>query len=65
MFCHLTQEFLAEHGIEFEIRDVTKDPQALEELKGLGYAATPVTIIDGEIVIGFDLDKLKELLGIA
>ncbi len=32
MFCHRTQEFLAEKGIEFENRDVTKDPQALEEL---------------------------------
>jgi len=64
MFCHRTQEFLAEKGIEFENRDVTKDRQALEELKKLGYATTPVTVIDGEIVIGFDQSKLVRLLGI-
>ena len=64
MFCHRTQEFLAEQGIEFENRDITKDPQAFEELKRLGYAATPVTVINGEIIIGFDQPKLKRLLGI-
>ncbi len=65
MFCHRTQEFLAEKGIVFEIRDITKDPRALEELKRLGYAATPVTVIDGEVVVGFVPDKLTQLLGIA
>ncbi len=65
MFCHRTQEFLAENGIEFETRDITKDPQALEQLKKLGYAATPVTVIDGESVVGFDPRKLKQLLGLA
>ena len=63
MFCHRTQEFLAERGIEIENRDVTKDPQALEELKQLGYATTPVTVIDGEVIIGFDQSKLERLLG--
>ncbi len=53
------------NGIEFETRDITKDPRALEELKQLGYAATPVTVINGESVVGFDPGKLKELLGIA
>ncbi len=65
MFCHRTQEFLAENGIVFETRDITKDPQALEQLKKLGYAATPVTVIDGESVVGFDPGKLKQLLGFA
>ena len=65
MFCHRTQEFLAEHEIPFEARDITKDPYALEDLKKLGYAATPVTVIDYEIVVGFDQDKLKRLLGLA
>ncbi len=64
MFCHRTQEFLAEKEIEFDNRDVTKDPQALEELQKLGYATTPVTVIDGEIVIGFDPSRLKRFLGI-
>jgi len=35
----------------------------LEELLKLGYRATPVTIIDGEVVVGFDRGKLERLLG--
>lgn len=31
----------------------------------LGFRATPVTIIDGEAVVGFDQAKLRTLLGIA
>jgi glutaredoxin 3 len=65
MFCHRTQEFLAAKGITFENRDITTDPHALEELEKLGYMTTPVTVIDGEIVVGFDRSKLERLLGLA
>jgi glutaredoxin 3 len=65
MFCHRTQEFLANKGIAFVNRDITKEPQALEELRKLGYLTTPVTVIDGEIVIGFDQRKLEQILGIS
>jgi len=41
---------------------VREDPQALKELLGMGYRATPVTLIDGEAVVGFDQDKLERLL---
>lgn len=30
----------------------------------LGFRATPVTVIDGEVVVGFDRGKLERLLGI-
>ena len=65
MFCHRTQEFLAAKRITFENRDITTDPHALEELEKLGYMTTPVTIIDGEVVVGFDQRKLEQLLGLA
>jgi hypothetical protein len=32
-------------------------------LIALGARATPVTVIDGEIVMGFDRTKIDELLG--
>ena len=37
----------------------------MEELQKMGYQATPVTIIDGEAVVGFDSEKLERLLGLA
>jgi len=45
-------------------KNVREDPAALKELLGLGYQSTPVTLIDGEAVVGFDPDKLSQLLGI-
>ena len=41
-----------------------EDPEALKELLGLGYQSTPVTLIDGEAVVGFDPDKLSKMLGL-
>ena len=40
------------------------DQAALKELIDLGYQSTPVTLIDGEAVVGFDQLKIMELLGI-
>jgi hypothetical protein len=43
---------------------VRADKAALKELLDLGFQSTPVTIIDGQSVVGFDQDKLAALLGI-
>lgn len=56
------QEFLAQKGIAFEERDITKEPRFIEELDDMGYMATPVTVIDGESIMGFDRKRLEELL---
>lgn len=44
-------------------KDIRTDPAALQELLRLGYRATPVTLIDGEAVAGFDRGKIERLLG--
>ncbi len=38
---------------------------AMEELLKMGYRATPVTLIDGEAVVGFDRGKIERLLDLA
>jgi hypothetical protein len=38
------------------------DPEAEAELAELGLYATPVTLIDGEPVVGFDPERLDRLL---
>ena len=62
MFCKNVKEFLSHRGIEFIERDVLQDNDAVKALEGLGIMTTPVTVIDGEIVIGFDRPKLEQLL---
>jgi hypothetical protein len=33
-------------------------------LQRLGVMTTPVTVVDGQTVIGYDVDRLKTLLGL-
>ena len=58
------EEFLTQHEIPFQARNVAEDPAALEDLERLGVASTPVLVIDGEVVVGFDRKRLAALLGI-
>ena len=62
MFCGKVKEFLSQNNIDFTDRDVSKDDSALAELEKLGYMTTPVTLVDGETVVGFDRPRLEELL---
>ena len=57
-------EFLSQKGIQFVEKNVRADQAALKELIDLGFQSTPVTIIDGQSVVGFDQAKIMELLGI-
>lgn len=44
------------------MRDVIKDPNAMAELMKIGVMTTPVTVIDGEVVVGFNPKRLDRLL---
>ena len=62
MFCDRVKEFLSQKGIEFTERDVAHDAAALSDLEQLGVMTTPVTLIDDEMVVGFDRQRLDTLL---
>jgi glutaredoxin len=57
------KEFLHDQGIAFTERDISTDDRALEELTQMGFSATPVTVVDGEAVVGFNRARLEQLLG--
>ncbi|MDP7140977.1 MAG: glutaredoxin domain-containing protein [Candidatus Woesearchaeota archaeon] len=64
-FCIKAKEFLKEHNIDFENIDVSKDQKASKEMiDKSGQMGVPVIDIDGEIVVGFDVEKIKSLLNI-
>jgi hypothetical protein len=48
----------------FVEKNVRADKAALKELIDMGYQSTPVTIIDGQAVVGFDQLKIMELIGL-
>ena len=54
-----------EKGFKYEDRDVAADTEAREEMvEKSGRLGVPVSDIDGKIVVGFNRDKVNELLGI-
>ena len=65
MFCQRTKEYLSRKQIPFRERDVTSDADAVAELQRLGYVTTPVTVIDGIVIVGFDATKIDAALSSA
>ena len=64
-YCFTLREFLKRHNIEFEYIDISKDERALEGMvKKSAEMGVPVVEIDGEIVVGFDKEKISKLLNI-
>ena len=64
-YCHTLKEFLKKNNIEFEDIDVSQDKEALGEMvKKSGQMGVPVVDIDGQIVVGFDKEKITELLSL-
>ena len=64
MFCDKTKEFLSRKNISYTERNVAEDESAIEELKQLGYMTTPVTVIDGTTIVGFNEAELMKALGL-
>jgi len=64
-YCQMTKMFLKQHNIAYTEHNVAEDMQAQKEMieksKQMGV---PVIDINGEIVIGFDKKRMKELLKI-
>ena len=64
-YCVTLKEYLKEKGIKFEDIDVSQNKKALEEMiEKSGQMGVPVAEINGEIVVGFDKEKINELLKI-
>ena len=59
----MVKEFLSQKDTGFEERDVSRNPTYAQELvRSTGQMGVPVTIINGQIVVGFDRARLEQLL---
>jgi glutaredoxin-like YruB-family protein len=64
-FCVLAKEYLKEKEIEFEEIDVSKDERGIKEvIEKTGQLGVPVLEIDSEIVIGFDKERIDQILNL-
>ena len=62
MFCDKAKEYLSQKGVQFLEKDIMQDSTALDDLKNLGYMTTPVIVVDGALIVGFDTDKIDAAL---
>ncbi|OGZ12497.1 MAG: NrdH-redoxin [Candidatus Lloydbacteria bacterium RIFCSPHIGHO2_02_FULL_51_22] len=63
--CKSAKEFFQTQSIGYTEYDVTKDPARRQEaVEKSGQMGVPVILVDGEVVIGFDEERLIELLGL-
>lgn len=59
----MVKEFLSQRGVIFKEYDVSQDRTAAQEMmKRTKQMAVPVTVIDGETIIGFDRTRLEQAL---
>ncbi len=54
-------EFLSQQKIPFVAKDVAADEKAAEELMQLGSMSTPTIVIDGQMIVGFNPQRLLQL----
>jgi glutaredoxin-like YruB-family protein len=60
--CFAARSYLKARGIAFDYRDVHADPAAMQELLALQSRSTPTIVVDGEVMVGFDPERLDLLL---
>lgn len=64
-FCHMAKDFFKEKKIEFSEYDVSTDADKRQEMiEKTGQMGVPVISVDGKLMVGFDQNKLSELLGV-
>jgi glutaredoxin-like YruB-family protein len=64
-YCNSLKSYLNEKNISYTEIDVSKDQEAAEEMvKRSGQQGVPQTLINGQVVIGFDITKINQLLNI-
>ena len=65
----LILDYCVSHGIPAELVDLDERPFTRDELwdllymPGSGIIQSPLTVVDGEVVLGYDLDWLKSAMG--
>ena len=66
VYCHTLKEYLTKNNLQYKEVDVSLDEKELEKMVAIsGQMGVPVTEIDGNVVIGFDKEKIDELLKIS
>ena len=59
--CDMTKRLMDKLGIEYDVVNISQNPEALDKLIELGYRAAPVVITENDSWAGFNPDKIADL----
>lgn len=59
--CNATYRALDRKGITYQSVDISQDPEALEQVRALGYLQAPVVVTEQDHWSGFRPDKIASL----
>lgn len=63
--CKIVKMFLNEYGFSYSEKNIHEDDKSRQELTDVyGSYSTPTIVVGSEVIIGFDLEKLKQVLKI-
>ena len=62
--CDSVRDFFASHGIPYLERDIAHDSEAYHDFLALGLPSTPVIVVAGRKILGFQRRMLEEALGL-
>ena len=62
-YCYQAKEFFKQQGVPYREKNVAADRRAATEMVQLsGQQGVPVITVDGNVVVGFDQPRLRQLL---
>jgi alkyl hydroperoxide reductase subunit F len=63
-YCRLVKAYLQKHGVAYEEIDVGAEIDAAREMVEIsGQMGVPVTVVDDEVILGFDIARLNAIFG--
>ena len=58
----MVKVYLSRKGLDFTELNVSLDEEAKRSLIQLGYRTTPVTVIDGNVIVGYKPPQMEQAL---
>lgn len=63
VYCEIAKEFFKEKGVEYTEYDVSVDTEKRQEMvEKSGQMGVPVILIGEDMIVGFDKEKVSEIL---
>lgn len=63
-YCQMAKKYLSERGVPYVEYDVSRDRQAADDMVNLtGQMGVPVIVVDGQVIVGFERERLEQLIG--